>query len=82
MNNSLAVFIYQKSITQKEFVNVLIQRLEVIQSQVEDEKISVRKHFSLVSKALAQIELYQELFGSLPDELACLSNFISDSYFN
>lgn len=70
------------SLSKEEFTSVIIQRLEVIQSQVEDEKISVRKHFSIVSKAMGHIEIYQDLFGSLPESITCLSNCISESYFS
>lgn len=75
------------TISEKEITTLFIEQLEIIASQIDDEKISVKRHFSLVSKAMALTEMYQTLcenffYMKAPVRISELSRSISESYFN
>lgn len=75
------------TISEKEITTLFIEQLEIIASQIDDEKISVKRHFSLVSKAMALTEMYQTIcenffYMKAPVRISELSRSISESYFN
>lgn len=75
------------TISEKEITTLFIEQLETIQSQIDGEKMSVKRHFSLVSKAMALTEMYEMLceeyfYMEVPARISELSRSISESYFN
>lgn len=81
-SSQVDTFSSENSYCQNEIIEILIEKLEVIQSQVEDENISVKKHFCLCSKALGLIEFYMDLYSYVPDRLREISDCIADSFFS